>query len=154
MKFEGPYTYQISVKEDGGYAVLHESGHKKFKAPVTKRGPKIYVFTHKDKIIYVGQAVQGMAGRMWLGFRANGQGGYWGYSWRHKLDSAALHIWCLTGADEEIEIDTLECVEAELVYLHRKTHDQWPEFQTEIHFHQTTEDHREMAKGIFNYLTR
>lgn len=154
MRFEGPYTYKISVKEDGGYAVLHEEGYNKFKDPVTKSYPKIYVFTHDRKIIYVGKTSTPIATRIRLGFKAKGKGGYWGYKWRHKLASAQLHIWCLISTDEDTAINALECVEAELVYMQRNKCGQWPEFQTEIHFHQTSKDHRKMAKGIFSYLTQ
>jgi hypothetical protein len=50
---------------------------------------------------------------------------------------------------ERPEVD-IETVEAELVYLVRK-HGQWPQFQTEIHFHPSRAEHRAIAEKIWSH---
>ena len=89
-----------------------------------------------------------MSARMRLGFKADGTGGYWGYSWRKTLSKATLHIWCLEGATEEEELKALECIESEVIFSYRLTHNQWPKYQTEIHFHESTGEHRNLASAI------
>jgi hypothetical protein len=54
-----------------------------------------------------------------------------------------------TRGEPELDIETLE---AEIVFLARCA-GQWPEGQTEIHFHPSTEEHREIAANIWRYLT-
>lgn len=150
MKLKGPYTYQVSVDGGDSYSVLSAMGKRTFLAPVTTRGPKLYVFSHGRSLIYIGQTVQGMSARMRLGFKADGTGGYWGYRWRKELAEASLHIWVLDGCDEDEEFYALECIESEVVYLYRSEFNQWPKFQTEIHFHESEETHRALAREIFN----
>ncbi|WP_208456081.1 hypothetical protein [Burkholderia ubonensis] len=41
----------------------------------------------------------------------------------------------------------IETIEAEVVYLVRQA-GQWPKFQTEIHFHPSSADHRQWASTI------
>src|SRR5712692_5507731 len=129
MNLQGPHTYEISVKGEDGYSLVGPNGVANFVSPVTKRGPKLYVFSDNGRLIYIGQTVQGMSARMRLGFKADGTGGYWGYSWRKTLQKASLHIWCLEGAPEEEELDALECIESEVVFLYRQTFAQWPTYQ-------------------------
>jgi len=150
LKLEGPYTYQVSVDGDDSYSVLSAEGRRTFLAPVTTRGPKLYVFSHSSSLIYIGQTVQGMSARMRLGFKADGTGGYWGYRWRKELAEASLHIWVLNECPEEEEFYALECIESEVVYLYRSEFNQWPKFQTEIHFHESEGNHRALAREIFN----
>jgi hypothetical protein len=152
MKLQGPYKYEISVQGQDGYSVVGPNKVANFVAPVTKRGPKLYVFSDGGNLIYVGQTVQGMSARLRLGFKANGTGGYWGYSWRNALTKATLHIWCLEGATEEEELEALECIESEVVYSYRSTNSQWPKYQTEIHFHESTEEHRQLADAIIQAI--
>ena len=152
MRLDGPYRYRVSVKSDGGYSVQAESGAKNFVAPVTRRGPKLYTFSQDGVSTDSGQA-QGMAARMRLGFQADGSTGYYGYSWRHVFSQIDLHVWCLDGAPEEEEWRALECIEAELVYAYRARHDQWPESQTEIHFHPTSDIHRRLADEAYSAIS-
>ena len=150
MKLQGPFIYDISVSGEDSYKVHGATnGATNFVAPVTKRGPKLYVFSESGKLIYIGQTVQGISARMRLGFKADGAGGYWGYSWRKTLRKATLHIWCLEVATEEEELEALECIESEVVFLYRSAHNQWPKYQTEIHFHESTDEHRKHASAIF-----
>ena len=44
-------------------------------------------------------------------------------------------------------------MEAEVVFLIRQLSGQWPPFQTEIHFHPSTEDHREAARAVLEHYT-
>lgn len=152
MRLVGPFQYTVTVRE-GGYAVLSEKGRGNFVAPVTNRNPKVYIFAAEGLPIYVGQTVQGMAARMRLGFLADGSSGYYGYRWRHVLPSAQLFVWCLEDVDEQDELLALECIESEIVFAYRAEYDQWPAHQTEIHFHQTTGEHRRLAAEVFGYFT-
>jgi hypothetical protein len=46
----------------------------------------------------------------------------------------------------------LETIEAEIVFEIRVA-GQWPRFQTEIHFHESNDDHRRLAKDIFDKVS-
>lgn len=48
--------------------------------------------------------------------------------------------------------DNLECIDVEVAYLCRKESGQWPTYQNEIHFHQTSNDYREIAESILKVL--
>ncbi len=154
MQLSQPYQYVISALSGGGYSVKGQSGGNTFVAPVTQRGPKLYIFSSDSRLLYVGQTVQGMAARMRLGFQADGSSGYYGYGWRQALSQADLHIWCLDGATEDEEALALECIESEVVYLCRNLYGQWPAHQTEIHFHESTQEHRRLAESIFSLFNR
>lgn len=154
MNLQGPHIYEISVNGEDSYSVRNSDGVTNFVSPVTTRGPKLYVFSHNGKLIYIGQTVQGMSARIRLGFKADGTGGYWGYRWRKTLQKAALHIWCLEGTTEEEELGALECIESEVVFLYRSTHNQWPKHQTEIHFHESTDEHRKHASAILQVFSK
>lgn len=149
MRLEGPFTYTVNVTGLGTYAVVNESGGNTFLAPATRRGPKLYVFADNHRLLYVGQTVQSMSARMRLGFQADGTGGYYGYRWRHEFNTARCLVWCLHDVPEEEELHVLECIESEVVFAYRHRFDQWPMFQTEIHFHPSSPDHRAFAKQIF-----
>jgi hypothetical protein len=86
---------------------------------------------------------------MRLGFNADGASGYHGYEWRHVLPVADLHVWCLMEVPEEEEGLALECIEAEVVFLYRQSMGQWPRFQTDIHFHESREQDRNLAAELF-----
>jgi hypothetical protein len=95
----------------------------------------------------VGITKQSIRARLRLGWTAKGDGGYYGYAWRHSFTSANLDIWCHTNPENDNDCLAIETVEAELVYLIRHA-GQWPLFQTEIHFHPSTEVHRAAAATI------
>lgn len=81
-----------------------------------------------------------------MGFKATGKGGYHGYKWRRTLKKVEMTLWY----DEKGKSsDNIETIEAELVFNIRKHYKQWPEFQTEIHFHQSSEKHMQIAEKIF-----
>jgi hypothetical protein len=91
-----------------------------------------------------------MAARIRLGFQADGTGGYYGYRWRAAMPMASCHVWCLLDVAEEDELRVLECVESEVVFGYRKKFDQWPPYQTEIHFHVSDEKQRLVAQTILD----
>jgi len=152
MRLVGPYRYTVTV-QNGGHEVLNDKGRNNFVSPVTIRCPKLYVFAAENLPVYVGQTVQGMAARMRLGFLADGSSGYYGYRWRHELPSVQLLVWCLEDVAEGDELVALECIESEIVFAYRLKYDQWPKYQTEIHFHQTTAGHRTLAAQVFGFFS-
>ncbi len=154
MHLQGPAVFTISVTALDAYAVVNESGGPTFVAPATTRCPKLYVFADGDKLLYVGQTVQSMSARMRMGFKADGSGGYYGYRWRHSLNVAQCHVWFLQGVPEEEEVRALECIESEVVFAYRQQFDQWPIFQTEIHFHESKPEHRALAQDILRRFAR
>ena len=108
-----------------------------------------------------------------LGFQANGNNGYRGYLWRHYLTEAAIDIWLVEVEDRDVEemrhdpsIEralgdlkrlrdiVIETVEAEAAVLIRQEYGQWPRFQSEIHFHQSGEIHRQAAQQIVDHYRR
>ncbi len=129
------------------FSVQCPLGRPHFSGLATSRLPKLYVASVDEKPIYVGITKQSIRGRLRLGWSAKGDGGYYGYEWRHRVTSASLDIWCHTNPAHGNDCLDIETVEAELVYLIRKA-GQWPLYQTEIHFHPSTEVHRAAAATI------
>ena len=87
--------------------------------------------------------------RTWLRFRfaAAGSGRYHGYAWRNQYREATLDIWGQVDATDGGMLD-IETVEAEIVFLARCA-GQWPECQTEIHFHPSLPAHGNAAVAIW-----
>jgi hypothetical protein len=129
------------------FTVLCPQGTDKFSGLATSGLPKLYIASVDDKPFYVGITKQPLRNRLRLGWSANGDGGYYGYAWRHKFTEANLDVWCHQNAPAENSCLDLETVEAEVVYLIRKA-GQWPLFQTEIHFHPSSEIHRAIATQV------
>lgn len=96
--------------------------------------PKLYIASINDVPVHVGITKRRMSERLRYGWNVTGQHAYHGYAWRRTGTNAVLHVW--GDEDQAIERDhlDLETVEAEIVYLIRMN-GQWPQFQTEIHFH-------------------
>ncbi|HKL84780.1 MAG TPA: hypothetical protein VJ861_00430 [Treponemataceae bacterium] len=90
---------------------------------------------------------------MRLGFKATGKAGYWGYKWRKKLESTTLYIWKIEDISKKDKLQALESIESEVVYHYRTYTNQWPAYQTEIHFYETTLEHRELALEIYIHVT-
>jgi hypothetical protein len=149
MRLSNPNKYKIYVKNNW-YEVRNDKDTYTFISPDTIRCPKVYVFAVDEQPVYIGQTVQSMAARIGLGFRADGSSGYYGYRWRHELSSVRLLVWRLEEVTEEDELHELECIESETVLAYRQTYNQWPKYQTEIHFHQTSGEHRALAIQVFN----
>jgi hypothetical protein len=130
------------------FAIKCPENTSRFSGLATSRFPKLYVISvagHSHPV-YVGITKQSMSNRLRLGWAANGKNGYHGYAWRRHFFAATMDIWCQLDAVEGDCLD-IETMEAELVYLIRQA-GQWPAYQTEIHFHRSTEVHREVAATI------
>ena len=139
------HRYRVRLK-DGRveHVELEGSQSRGFRAPATgKKLPKLYVIVHGKQVVYVGYTVQPMATRIHQGLQASGKHGYHGYAWK-TLTNLELVVWFFPGARAE----QVEAIEAELVYLLRKSTGQWPGFQTEIHFHRVSERDKTMAKRL------
>ncbi len=138
--------YKLSF-DSSKFTVLCPRGTNKFSGLATSGLPKLYIASADGKPIYVGITKQSMRNRLRLGWKANGESGYYGYAWRHRFSEANLDIWCHKDAQSEKMSLDIETIEAEVVYLIRKA-GQWPIFQTEIHFHPSNEEHRAVAAQI------
>lgn len=141
--------YMLHVRGDQSYSVRHPDGTTHFTAPVTESCPKLYLVGNDAGLHYVGIAVQGMAARLRLGFKAAGEHGYYGYAWRHLRTPLALHVWCATSTDGPVSRQELEALEAEVVYLCRNVTGQWPLSQTEIHFRPIMAKHTSAARLVY-----
>jgi hypothetical protein len=151
MKIAGPERYKLSF-DTKTFVVTCSKGTPQFSGLATTKLPKLYVVSIEAKLIYVGVTRQSMRGRFRLGFNATGESGYHGYAWRHKFKEAVLDIWCHEDPLTENPERDIETVEAEVVFLVRRA-GQWPEGQTEIHFHPSTEEHRKVAADIWRSVT-
>jgi hypothetical protein len=105
-----------------------------------------------ERPIYVGVTRQPIRNRLRFGWSASGKGGYYGYAWRHGLNEAILDVWCHEDAPADKPALDIETVEAEVVFLIRCS-GQWPMYQTEIHFHPSTQIHRDIAARIMSRYT-
>ncbi|HEY3118547.1 MAG TPA: hypothetical protein VGK54_17525, partial [Chloroflexota bacterium] len=138
--------YRLICKPEN-YELVSPAGKGRFSGAAGKPGPKLYVVSHDGWPIYVGVTRRRMSERLSVGWRANGAHGYHGYEWRTRVNEVGLDIWAL--ADESL-VDPqryLETIEAELVHLIRRS-GQWPKYQTEIHFHESSDEHRDIAQSI------
>lgn len=149
MKVEGPEMYELAFTSTQ-FEVLCAKGTKKFSGLATSVMPKLYIASIDGKPVYVGLTKQSIRNRLRLGWRASGQSGYHGYAWRHGNGKATLSVWCHMDAVDRNERD-IEIVEAEVVFLIRSA-GQWPAFQTEIHFHPSTDVHRMVAADIMAHF--
>lgn len=148
MRIVGPERFTLSIEPDR-CGVMCSRGKPKFSGLASGNKPKLYIASHRGMPIYVGQTVRTMGSRLRLGFKAKGKGGYYGYAWRHHLESADLDIWRHEdGPEGKARGRDMETVEAEIVFLLRQRTGKWPQFQTEIHFYQSTNEHRQIAEQI------
>jgi len=149
MKTLKRYRYHLRMK-NGEIDSIELEGKmvNTFKKPVTDTGvPKLYVVKYQSKVIYVGLTSQGIRTRLRYGLKAKGKHGYHGYQWKN-LSEVDLLVWCFP----EEPFERIESIEAELVYLVRNHTGQWPEYQTEIHFHKVSEEEKKVAKSIYQTL--
>ncbi len=152
MKMLGPETYNLTF-DAKGYTIACQKGTVKFSGLACSKLPKLYVISAEGSILYVGITRQRMSDRLRLGFSAAGQTGYYGYAWRHKFSKAILSIWVHEDAPSEDPMRDIETVEAEVVFLARMNSGAWPRGQTEIHFHPSTNVHRDVATSIWNAIS-
>ena len=152
MRFEHAQRYSLDTLTDS-YTVVGPEGRPHFSAPATTRIPKLYVISRAGVPGYIGITSQSVSSRIRYGLRAIGQHGYHGYRWRNQR-GLALDIWCLTGAVPSRASIEIQTIEAEVVFLIRQQFEQWPEFQTEIHFYPSKQFHRDAAARVLQQLDR
>jgi hypothetical protein len=145
MKIEGPEIYELALTPDKCTPTCVR-GRNNFSGIATNDMPKLYIVSIDGKPVYVGQTKRSVGERFRYGMKAVGANGYHGYAWRRGNEKATLRIWCHMDAAGRNERD-IETVEAEVVFLIRSA-GQWPAFQTEIHFHPSTDVHRRVAADI------
>jgi hypothetical protein len=153
MELEGPDSFRITIRpadDPKRFEIEDATGAVKFSGKTTSRLPKLYVVSANKRPIYVGITKQRMRQRLRFGLTATGESGYYGYPWRHQYNAVGLDIWYQVGTGTVDSMHDLETVEAEVVFLIRQ-HGQWPAFQTEIHFHESTPEHRALAETIWSY---
>jgi len=150
MKISGPNTYYLAINACK-INVTGPNGENHFVAPATsKKTTKLYIVSAEGMLLYVGVTSQSMSTRIRMGMTADGTHGYHGYTWGKKNHNLRLDIWYLKdSATPNLDIETIE---AETVFLYRKMSDQWPAYQTEIHFHPSSEVHRRCAAEIIESL--
>jgi hypothetical protein len=151
MKILGPERYQLSFNAKA-FTVECSKGTTRFSGLGTSRLPKLYVISVEGQPVYVGITRQSIRTRFRIGFNAIGENGYHGYAWRHSFTAAKLYIWAHADAPAENQMLDMETVEAEIVFLIRCS-GQWPASQTEIHFHPSTQTHREIAATIWREVS-
>jgi len=145
VKVSGPDRYVLTITPTS-FAVESSQGTPQFSGIATSRKPKLYVVSVDDSPIYVGITKQPLRNRLRFGWSADGRHGYHGYAWRHHHEKALMDVWSHDDAPGENTVD-VETVEAEVVFLIRSA-GQWPLHQTEIHFHPSTQVHRDVAARI------
>src|SRR5258707_4021171 len=150
MRLLGPETYQLKC-DSKKFSVTCRKGTPRFSGIANRRLPKLYLISANGQLIYVGITRERMRTRLNMGFRAEGKNGYHGYAWRHDSESVELHIWCHDDASARDSDRDVETIEAEIVFLAR-LQGQWPSGQTEIHFHESATEHREIAETIWRSL--
>jgi len=138
MEISGPEHFKLTF--DARKCTADFSGRANTKLP------KLYVVVADGELIYVGVTRRPMRERLYSGWNASGKNGYHGYAWRHTHTEADLYVWCHENAPDGSSLD-LETVEAEVAFLIRSA-GQWPRSQTEIHFHPSQKEHRELAARI------
>jgi hypothetical protein len=148
MLITGPERYKLTF-DATAFVVTCARGTSKFSGIATSKKPKLYIVSVDEKPIYVGVTKQSIRNRLRFGWNAEGEGGYYGYAWRHGLTEAFLDVWCHDDAPAENPVLDIETVEAEVVFLIRCA-GQWPMYQTEIHFHPSTQVHRDVAARIMS----
>lgn len=142
MKIIGPERFELNIKNSKKYTLLPKSN---ILYSNKKKTPKLYIISYNNEPIYVGITIQPLRNRLNYGFNAIGVGGYYGYAWRKKYRKVDMFVWFLKNSTVKNDIET---VEAEIVYEIRKQCGQWPEQQTEIHFHHSNTEHRKWARKI------
>ena len=147
---EGPDTVELEF-DSANCRVIHPNKAPTFTGRASKAWPKLYVAVFNNAPIYIGITRQRISARLKMGWTARGESGYHGYAWRRHLTRATLWVWYADADQGKVSQRELETIEAEIVYLIREA-GQWPEFQTEIHFHQSTEAHRLEARRVLAAL--
>jgi hypothetical protein len=150
MSLRGPDVYRIAF-DSNGYKVANTLGGDSFTGRAAAKCHKLYAVAIDGLPAYVGITRQRLSARLRLGWKAQGESGYYGYAWRHNPGTGALHVWHLHDDGLPDAARYLETVEAEVVYLIRQA-GQWPTHQTEIHFWPSSAEHRAAATLVYQAL--
>jgi hypothetical protein len=155
MNLTGPDRYALTfdIATDNRCVVRCAKGTPRFSGPASQRVAKLYIVSRDNWPIYVGITVQTMRARLRIGFTATGESGYHGYAWRRLFKDAVLDVWCPVLSTGPLTPRDAETIEAEIVFLVRQS-GQWPLFQTEIHFHESSAEHRRIAAEIMQHYRR
>ena len=153
MKLDGPDRYYLVVPK-GRFSIKKALGEHRLSHRAAGQSPKLYVVHDHGCPIYVGITKQPIAARLRFGWSADGKHGYHGYAWRHAFESVGFDVWYQSLAASGGRLNDLETIEAEVVYLLRRRYRQWPEFQTEIHFHHSTASHRKIARQVVEIYSK
>jgi|ERR1700722_11784969 len=142
MKITGPEHFKLTFDAKKCTA--------KFSGLANTKLPKLYVIAFQGEVIYVGVTKRTMRERLYGGWNADGENGYHGYAFRHTHTEADLYVWCHEDAVGRSSLD-VETVEAEVAFLIRSA-GQWPCGQTEIHFHPSGKEHRDLAASVMRHV--
>jgi len=145
MRVQGPVRYQLTFKPDR-VSVRSAGGDSKFTGIATLKQPKLYVISVANKPCYVGVTKQPVRNHLRLGSKAKPDSKHPSNAIRSEGSEVDLDVWCHLDAVDRSDAD-LEAVEAELVFLIRRT-GQWPKHQTVIHSRPSTWRHRKIAADI------
>jgi len=148
VTLEGPFIYRLEYRDRCLQSVKDEQGcATKFAPPMTKVGFKLYIVCRLSVVLYVGVTNRPIRDRLRFGENPNGASGYHGYKWMDQPGPYELFIWNVKGGgdNQRMEIETLE---AEIVYAVRAKIGQWPSGQTEIHFHESSNEDRRLSEEI------
>jgi hypothetical protein len=147
---QGPFKYKIKI--NNGRIVTKGT----FKFPVTVKNPKIYVLSKNYDVIYVGVTSQPIRSRLRMGENhyKKPKNGYSGYKWLIENGIFDISIWICDEVEENESKQYIETIEAEIAYLIRKNNKQWPKYQNEIHFHESTKEQRLCADTIFKSIKK
>ena len=140
----GPFTYHITFNPERITGVEGPSGKKNLSGPASQLVPKLYVISHEHRPLYVGVTKQRISARLRQGFQSK-----YRYKWTQYLKQAAVDIWLLKEGVQDMT--PIETIEAEAVLLIRQKYGQWPEHQTEIHFHRSEPAHRTAARDVIKH---
>jgi hypothetical protein len=124
MNLSQPQVFDLQLKPKSTYSVILDGGSRRgFTNPATLVCPKICVVTESKDIRYVGVTNRPMASRLNTGLKANGNGGYHGYKWKHLTKPLVLTVWSFANRARKDFLRELEAVEAEFAFLVRQTTD-------------------------------
>ena len=146
IRISGPERCELTF-DTAGFRVRCERNTPRFSGIATSKKPKLYIASVDDVPFYVGVTKQSLRSRLRFGWNAKGEGGCYGYAWRHVLTTAFLDVWCHEDPPAAKPSLDIETIEAEVLFLIRSA-GQWPLYQTEIHFHPSTPEHRQIAATI------
>jgi hypothetical protein len=149
MEISGPERFTLTFTPES-YTVMCGAGRPRFSGGAATRKPKLYIASVDEKPFYVGQTITPMSNRLRIGWSRKGEGGYYGYKWRHHMPRANLDVWVHEDAHTDNPARDIETVEAEIVFLIRLHTGQWPAYQTEIHFYQSSSEHRRVAQAVLS----